>query len=502
MKRKWIVRLIALSTACALTLSAAAAFAEDAQAPAANEKDETVYVLCDPDGKTQRIIESVWLKNAMGADTISDTTSLSNIEPLTEGASFAQQDGGVVWTANGKDVRYRGDGTAELPLSLTVAYSLDGQTLSAEKIAGQSGHASIRFSYDCTLKDTRDVSGAQTELTSSFGVLTVAVLDDKDFSNIAVTNGFTFDDGSKTFVAGYAFPGLQNDLALSEDVLSIPDGVTIEADTVNFSLVTALSVATNEFYGKDPESLLDEDELRRVFSILSDTPEKLIKASAKKAGTPKEILDDTLALIEALPDFEKDAKDNGASAQKLQDSAQAASTALAPLAADGDALAAQASDLMDRMLADWSGTLSLSAPLTREGYADALTSLGTQAALQAKAQLDAMAAVYEGALSLSGDAQTAAQAGTSFADDTAALAQSASSLYESISAQSETIALLNNKILKEAFSAFRKNLEGYADSLKATADLSGAYTTYAGRAEGTEGSVRFIFRTDSIKGRE
>ena len=43
-------------------------------------KDETVYVLAGADGTVQKIIVSDWIKNALGASSITDSTGLSDIE--------------------------------------------------------------------------------------------------------------------------------------------------------------------------------------------------------------------------------------------------------------------------------------------------------------------------------------------------------------------------------------------------------------------------------------
>ena len=47
---------------------------------AAAEKEETVYVVADPDGTPNEVIVSDWLKNYLGADTIEDVSELTDIE--------------------------------------------------------------------------------------------------------------------------------------------------------------------------------------------------------------------------------------------------------------------------------------------------------------------------------------------------------------------------------------------------------------------------------------
>ncbi len=50
-----------------------------AQSEDAAEKEETVYVVADPDGTPNEVIVSDWLKNYAGADTIEDVSDLKDI---------------------------------------------------------------------------------------------------------------------------------------------------------------------------------------------------------------------------------------------------------------------------------------------------------------------------------------------------------------------------------------------------------------------------------------
>ena len=56
-------------------------------------------------------------------------------------------DGSRVWDAAGNDIYYRGDLKKELPVDLSLTYMLDGKIVSADEIAGKSGHVTIRFDY-------------------------------------------------------------------------------------------------------------------------------------------------------------------------------------------------------------------------------------------------------------------------------------------------------------------------------------------------------------------
>ena len=72
------------AAAVAFVMTAAPVFAADSSGR--NVKDETVYVVTESDGSTSDIIVSDHLKNKASTDTISDTTSLTDIEN-TKGSS-------------------------------------------------------------------------------------------------------------------------------------------------------------------------------------------------------------------------------------------------------------------------------------------------------------------------------------------------------------------------------------------------------------------------------
>ena len=120
----------------------------NASAEAETSKDETVYVLAGADGTVQKIIVSDWIKNAMAADSLEDKTELSDIENIKGDESFTLGgDNSCVWDAQGNDIYYQGNIEKELPVQMSVCYTLDGQAIAPEALAGQSGHVTIRFDY-------------------------------------------------------------------------------------------------------------------------------------------------------------------------------------------------------------------------------------------------------------------------------------------------------------------------------------------------------------------
>ena len=185
-------------------------------------KEETVYVLAGADGEVQKIIVSDWLQNASGANTLEDVSELFDIENIKGDESYTLgSDNGCVWDAQGNDIYYQGSIEKELPVQMSVRYTLDGQAITPEALAGQSGHVTIRFDYQNMQYEEVTIGGKTEKIYVPFAMLTGMVLDTNVFRNVTVSNGKLINEGSRIAVVGVAFPGLQENLAISKDTLDI-----------------------------------------------------------------------------------------------------------------------------------------------------------------------------------------------------------------------------------------------------------------------------------------
>ncbi|MBQ9898429.1 MAG: hypothetical protein IJM44_03125, partial [Ruminococcus sp.] len=202
-------------------------------------KDETVYVLCNNDSTVKNIIVSDWLKNTGALTSLSDVSSLSDIENVKGYESFAQSGSTLDWAANGSDIYYKGTSTKELPVGVTVTYFLDGKEISPAELKGKSGKVTIRWTYENRQRVTKKVNGEDTDICVPFMAASAAVLSTDNFTNVSVTNGKVISDGEKLIVVGIAFPGLNDSLALGDieglDV-SLPDTFEITADVTDFEM--------------------------------------------------------------------------------------------------------------------------------------------------------------------------------------------------------------------------------------------------------------------------
>ena len=348
-------------------------------------KDETVYVLAGADGSVQKIIVSDWIKNALGAASITDSTGLSDIENVKGNESYTISGNAKVWDAQGNDIYYRGNIEKELPVGMTVTYTLDGKKVSADEIAGKTGKVSIRFDYDNRQYEMVKIDGKEEKIYVPFAMLTGMLLDNEHFRNVEVTNGKIINDGDRTAVVGIALPGLQENLGISKDKLNIPDYVEITADASDFSFGMTVTVATNELFNNLNTSKLDSvDDLTGSIGELSDGMKQLLDGSSALYGGLTTLLDKSKELVSGinqLADGAKVLKDGAVSvddgAGQLKAGASELAGGLHTLKGNNGTLNGGAKQVFETLLSTAetqirAGGISVPA-LTIENYAQVLT---------------------------------------------------------------------------------------------------------------------------------
>ena len=267
-------------------------------------RDETVYVIANTDGSVRRIIVSDWIQNGLAAAQVEERSELSQVEAVKGSATYTLgQDNARVWDAQGQDLYYQGSIEKALPVDMTVTYQMDDQTVTPGQIAGKSGHVTIRFDYENRQYEMVEIDGTEEKIYVPFAMLTGLLLDSDRFSNVTVSNGKLFCDGSHTAVVGVAFPGLQEDLAMEKDRLDIPDYVEIEADVKDFSLATAVTVASSGLFDQlDDETLekLELGELTGGIGRMTDAMDQLMDGSSQLYDGLCTLLDSSQQLIDGV----------------------------------------------------------------------------------------------------------------------------------------------------------------------------------------------------------
>lgn len=350
-------------------------------------KDETVYVLTGADGSVKKIIVSDWLKNELGSASVADKSDLRDIENVKGDESYTiNGDNMTVWDAQGNDIYYQGNIQKELPVGLSVRYYLDGKSVSPEELKGKSGKVTIRFDYENRQYKTVQINGVNQRIYVPFAMLTGMILDNDTFQNVQITNGKLVNDGDRTVVVGLAFPGLQENLNLSRDDLSIPDSVEITADVTNFSLGMTVTLACNDLFSQLGDVDLTSLDSTSALEQLTGAMDQLLSGSSSLYEGLSTLLDKSGELVSGVEELAQGAAAIKSGADSVDDGAAQLKAGLADLSsglntlsANSEALNSGAKQVFNSLLETAATQIrakGLNVPdLTIENYAEELNTL-------------------------------------------------------------------------------------------------------------------------------
>lgn len=515
-----------------------------------NVKDETVYVLARADGAVEKIIVSDWIQNALGGDLINDVSALTGIENVKGNESYTLGgDNSCIWDARGNDIYYQGGIDKELPVSVSVSYTLDGAPIAPDELAGRSGRVAIRFDYVNNQYEMVSINGRQEKIYVPFAMLTGLLLDNDVFANVSVSNGKIMNDGERTIVAGLALPGLQDSLGLDRDTLELPDFVEVTADVTNFQLETTVTLAANGLFGDklDGNEKLDElddldgklDELTGAMAQLMDGSSRLYDGLCTLLDRSEELVSGIDRLAAGAAQLKQGADSLSAGASQIQAGSAALTQGLSALAGNNETLNAGAAQVFQTLLNTANSQLAaagVQAPeLTVENYAQVLEGViaaagespaGQQVAAL-KASLDSYNGFYQGLQSYTaGVEQSAAGAGElnqgigALKSGADSLGAGAGQLYDGIlTMQNSAPALIdgvtqlrdgamelsdglkqfNDEGVQKLVDAFDGDLGGLMDRVEALRDVSKRYNSFSGISPDMDGQVKFIWRTQAIE---
>ena len=352
-------------------------------------KDETVYVIANAEGSVKKIIVSDWIKNSLNEKNLKDKSELKDIKNVKGDESYVMDSDNMrVWNADGADIYYQGTISKELPVDLKVSYKLDGKAVSADEIAGKSGKATIRFDYVNKQYSEVTIDGKTEKIYVPFVMLTGLMLDNDVFTNVEVSNGKLINDGDRTVVAGFALPGLKENLALDSSKIEIPDYVEVTADVKNFSLTTTLTLATNSLFNEfDTSKLNTADDLQAQLNELTSGMSKLIDGSSELYGGLTTLLSKSKELAAGVDKL-------ASGTNELASGTAALNAGLNTLVSKNGDLTAGAAKVFDTLLATVTTQFKdngITVSLTKENYKSELNSLLSNPTDAQKAELIAVA---------------------------------------------------------------------------------------------------------------
>ena len=310
------------------------------------EKEETVYVFTDANGKQKSMTVSNWLKNKDGADKLYDNSILQNIENVKGDEPFTQNGDILTWNAGGNDIYYQGTTDKAAPITQKITYYLDGKEISPEDLAGKSGKVKIHIDYDNSEK--------YSDVFVPFTTMTGIIFSNDNVKNVEIDNGSVISEGKNTVVVGMAFPGLAESLQSAKDDaehlleeteasqkskdrvrdLEIPDSVEITMDATDFKLSTCMTMVFSGLFDDDEELEEDHDsvlkdmdekiaDLEKDGADLADGAGKLSDGINEATDGSKELADGAGELSSGIKEYTNGVSEVNSGAKKLSDGTSA-----------------------------------------------------------------------------------------------------------------------------------------------------------------------------------
>lgn len=299
---KSLQKFAALVTSAALALTCAApAFAAGSDEVT---KDENVFLILNADGSVQQQIVSDWLHSEGGLRGVADRSALQNIQNLKSDVQPQRAGDDLQWATADQDVYYQGTSTQAPPVEVQIAYSLDGQAMTAQEMLGKSGHVAITIQLTNHEKEEKIIGGSSRTVYTPFIVVAAAGFSTDHFTNVKAENGTVQTDSAQQLACFVAMPGMHEtfDGLLSGKFVQLDDyfldSITLEADTDSFempSLILAASTSMEQLDQLDdlPDLAGDLDELSDATDDLLDGVAKLLDGAVDLDDGARQLLDGT-----------------------------------------------------------------------------------------------------------------------------------------------------------------------------------------------------------------
>ena len=187
-------------------------------------KDETVYSNLNKDGSNFKTVVVNHLYNSEDEE-MQDITKLKDILNINGKEKFTLNNENLSWQNKGNEIFYQGTIEKDLPITTEITYYLNGEKIEESKLKNKKGNIKIEIKFTNTDSHNVYVNGKSQTLYTPFVVTLGTVMQNKNISNLEISNGKILNTGSKNFVVGLSSPGLYESLDLEE--LKDLDKITI-----------------------------------------------------------------------------------------------------------------------------------------------------------------------------------------------------------------------------------------------------------------------------------
>ncbi|MBT1180070.1 hypothetical protein [Bifidobacterium vespertilionis] len=205
---------VAAATAGALLIAGVAmppvaAHADEPSASASSSssagKDETIYIKAGADGS----VSGIYVVNTFAAGnarTVNDPGAYAKVTNLTTDEQLDDANGSVsLTTLADQPFYYQGDldASTTLPWTIGVTYTLDGQSIAADQLAGKSGDLEISLSIESNAAADQAVS----DFADSYVIQAQGTFPQDAFAVDRTSNATLAQAGGNTVVSAMVLPG-------------------------------------------------------------------------------------------------------------------------------------------------------------------------------------------------------------------------------------------------------------------------------------------------------
>lgn len=346
-------------------------------ASAETVKHERVYVVADANGQISTLIDSVRLENGDALPEIADRTTLTGIENVGGHETFVLSGEDLTWQANGRSIRYQGQGSKAPAVTPAVTCLLDGEVISAAELVNATGH--LDMTVTCTQEETVPCL-----------VLSVIPVP-AGVTGLTLENAILLDEGIASLIVGFTVQGMDASLPL-------PVSFTVSCDVDHADFSWMMTVASSEPLRLAAERLSGGIDLAGAEGLLADGISVLTALSqgdempplegdmAEAAQALDELLKGTVSVADGADQVREGIVSLQAGVGELQDG-------LGTLTDNNEQLNAGAEGIVQAIMTTANGQLAAAGldaygitlqPLTRDNYSGVID--GVTAAIGAAAQ--------------------------------------------------------------------------------------------------------------------
>ena len=246
---------------------------------AAFTKDETIYSNLDSNGNAYQKIVTEHLINEEDLELLKDMTDLLNIENTNGEESYKEEGNYIVWDASGKDIYYKGTTENELPVKISIKYYLDDNEITPEELAGKSGKVTIKIEFNNIESHQVRISEKNTTLYTPFVVAFGTIINNENIDNLNISSGKIIDDGTKSTILGFSFPGMKESLNITNNEIDIPEDMEISFETTKFEANNIICYTAPITIKEDLKIFDKIDSIYSKIDSLKEATNKLVDGS-------------------------------------------------------------------------------------------------------------------------------------------------------------------------------------------------------------------------------